>query len=238
MPITEAERAGTWNGDLLIADQGAYFVANTEPGATALQLGISATYSSTLAAFVLKNSSTTTANPVRIYPKFLKTSVVTVPTSAVDWRYAVVVDSTDRTPSTIAGVASPATHTAYVATVNCTNMALSPTAAGVAYFPISTTDGSGGAITVPAAGANARTLVGNALLKGSIPVAKDQYTIQFGADVMGGGFQGAAALSKHVDYAPPVVLGPAQCMVIYMWGLSNATAGIAFDGVTLAWVEK
>lgn len=236
---TDQERAGTWQTDHLLADQGGYFVANTEPGSTSIQLGLSATYSATAsAAFVLKNGSTTTANPVSLYPRFLKMTVVTAPTSAVDWRYAIVLDSADRTPTTLAAVASPATLTAYAPAVNNINMGVTSghTPAGVAYFPLSTS--SGGPPTIPAAGASARTIVGNGFIKGSIPVAKDQYTLQFGSADMGGTFQAAAALAKIVEHAPPVVIGPAQCMVIYMWGLSNATAGIAFDGVTLAWVEK
>lgn len=144
MEPSESERAGTWPADHLLAEQGAYFVANTEPAATSLQLGISATYSATAsAAFVLKNSDTDAYPKGRyVYPRFLRMCQVTAPTSGTDLRYAIVIDSADRTPTTLAAVGSPATLTAYKATVNCTNMRVTTTPAGVAYFPLSTAGGA------------------------------------------------------------------------------------------------
>lgn len=229
-----------WPTDHLLADEGAYCVATTLPSATSLQIGISASFSATAAAFVLGNSDPPGGR--RIYPRFLKLAQVTAPTSGTDLRYAIVIDSKDRTPSTISngaggtGPGTPANNTAYRSTVVCTNMDANPTIAGVPFFPISTAGGS--PVTIPAAGQFARTIVGNGYIKNSIPVVKDQYVLQFGGADFGGTFQAAAALAKIVEHTPAIVVGPGQFMAIYLWSTSNITAGNAFDDVLLAWIEK
>lgn len=229
-----------WSTDHLLADEGAVMVATTLPGATALQLGISASFSATAAAFVLGNSDI--AGGKRLYPKFLRLASLTVPTSGTDLRYAIVLDSKDRTPSTISngtggsGPGTAATVTAYRSTVVCTNMDANVVPVGVPFFPLSTAGGA--APTVPAAGQFARTIVGNGYIKGSIPVTKDQYILQFGGTDRGGTFQAAAALAKIVEHCPAVVIGPGQFMVLYLWSNGNITAGNAFDDVALEWIEK
>ena len=229
-----------WPTDHLLADEGAYMIATTLPGATALQLGLSAAFSATTAAFVLGNSDP--AGGKSLYPRFLRLNQSVAPTSGVDLRYAIVLDSKDRTPTTLSsgsggsGPGTPATATGYRAPVVCTNMNVNPVIAGVPFFPLSTA--AGAAITVPAAGAFARTIIGNGYIKNSIPVVKDQYVLQFGGVDVGGSFQSAAALSKLVEHAPAVVIGPGQFMVVYLWSASNITAGNAWDDVALAWIEK
>jgi len=236
----DAKVESAWPTSHSLADEGAYMVASTLPGATALQLGISAAFSATAAAFVLGNGAP--AGGVRIYPKMLRLAQSVAPTSGVDLRYAIVLDSANRTPTTISngtggsGPGTPATVTAFRATVACTNMDVAPTIAGVPFFPLSAAGGA--PPTVPAAGPFARTIVGNGYIKNSIPVVKDQYVLQFGEADRGGTFQAAAALSKIVEHAPPVVIGPGQFMVLYLWSASNITAGNAWDDVTMEWVER
>jgi hypothetical protein len=229
-----------WPTDHLLADEGSVMVATTLPGATALQLGLSASFSATAAAFVLGNSDV--AGGKRIYLKHLKLTQSVAPTSGTDLRYAIVLDSKDRTPSTISngtggsGPGTPATATAYRAPVSCTNQDANPTIVGVPFFPISAA--AGAPVTVPSPGQFARTIVGNGYIKNSIPVVKDQYVLQFGSADYGGTFQGAAALAKIVEHAPAVVIGPGQFCVIYLWSTSNATAGNAWDDAQMVWVEK
>jgi hypothetical protein len=229
-----------WPTDHLVADEGAMMVATTLPGATALQLGISASFSATAAAFVLINSDV--AGGKRIYPRYLKLAQSVAPTSGVDLRYSIVLDSTNRTPTTISNAAggsgpgTPATVTAYRSTVQCTNQDLQPNPVGIPYFPLSTAGGA--PPTVPAAGATARTIVGSGYIKNSIPVVKDQYLLQFGGTDFGGTFQAAAALSKIVEHAPAVVVGPGQSLLIHLWSASNITAGNAWDDVALCWIER
>lgn len=226
--------------DHLQADEGSVMIATTLPGATALQLGLSASFSATAAAFVLVNSDS--AGGKRIYPKFLKLAQSVAPTSGTGLRYAIVLDSANRTPTIVSngtggsGPGTPATATAYRSPVVCTNADVNPTIIGIPYFPISVA--AGAPVTVPAAGAAARTIVGNGFIKNSIPVVLDQYVVQFGSADVGGTFQGAAALAKVVEHAPAIVIGPGQSLVIYLWSTSNVTAGSAWDDVSLCWTER
>ena len=228
--------------DSALADEGSIFVASTAPGATALQLGISATFSATAAAFVLVNSDT--AGGKRAYLRSLKLAQSVAPTSGVDLRYAVVLDSINRMPTTIAqpagalqGPGTPATASAYQAPASCTNQDSNDRRPiCLPFFPISIA--AGAPPTVPAASPQARTIVGNGYVKNSIPVVKDQYTIQFGGVDAGGTFQAAAALAKIVEHAPKVVIGPGQSALIYLWSASNITAGNAWDDVRLEWAER
>lgn len=236
----DAKVEPSWLTEHMPSDEGAYMIAATLPGATALQLGLSAAFSATVAAFVLGNSDP--AGGKRLYPRQLRLAQSVAPTSGVDLRYAIVVDSKDRTPSTISngtggsGPGTPATVTAYRAPVVCVNSDVNPSIAGVPFFPLSTAGGA--PPTIPSAGQFARTIVGNGYIKNSIPVVKDQYILNFGDVGAPGTFQAAAALSKIVEGVPPVVIGPGQFMVIYLWSASNITAGNAWDDVSLSWIEK
>ena len=230
-----------WPTNHLLADEGGIFVATTLPAATALQLGLSAAFSATAAGFVLGNQDS--AGGKRLYPLYLKLAQSVAPTSGGDLRYAIVLDSIVRAPTTVSngtggsGPGTPATVTAYRSTVVGTNIDIQQQApVGVAYFPLSTTGGA--PPTVPAPSPNARTIVGNGYIKNSIPVVKDQYILQFGGVDAGGTFQAAAALSKIVEHAPPVVIGPGQFMTIHLWSASNITAGNAWDDVALVWAER
>lgn len=230
-----------WPTDHMQSDEGGLMVATTLPGATALQLGISGSFSAAAAAVVLANSDAPGGK--RCYLKRFKCAALTVGTSGVDLRYALVIDSKDRTPTTISNAAgsdrgpgTPATATAYRAPAACTNMDAQPSIVGIPFFPLSTAGGAPPA--VPAAGQAARTLVGNGYVKNSVIVAKDQYVIQFGSCDQGGTFQAAAALSKIVEHAPAAIIGPGGCALLYLWSASNITAGNAFDDMSLEWVEK
>lgn len=229
-----------WPTDHMAADEGAVMVATLAPGATAINMGISSAFSATACPFVLANSDPPGGR--RIYPKWLKLGISTIPASGTDLRYAIVLDSVNRTPTTISngtggsGPGTPATATAYRAPVVCVNADLNPTIAGIPYFPLSASNGTPPA--VPDAGAFSRTIVGNGYIKCSTSVAKDQFVLQFGAADMGGTFQAAAALAKIVENCPAVVVGPGQYLLIHLWSKSNATTSGAFDGVDLVWAER
>lgn len=227
--------------DLFAADEGAIMVAGMTPGQTAIQAGIQAAYVSTQIQFLLQNSDP--AGGRRLYPKWLKLSPSVAGTSGVDLRYALVLDNQLRTPTTIssaAGGSGPGTaanQTAYRPTTACTNMDLNPTIAGVPYFTLGLAGSTGGA-TVAAPSPMARIIEGNGYIKGSIPVVKDQYVLQFGSADIGGTFQAAAALAKIVEHAAACVVGPGQSLAIHIWSASNNTAGNAFDNAQLCWAER
>ena len=231
----------SWYGDALLADEGTIMVATTLPGATALYEGIQTAYVATQAAFVLVNSDP--AGGKRIYPKYLSLCQSQAPASGTCLRYTIVLDNVNRTPTTLSsgtggtGPGTAAGNTGYRAPVVCTNADLNPQIVGIPYFTLGQT-GSTGSMTVPSPGPGARTIVGNRMLKPSIPVVLDQYLIQFGGGDAGGTFQAGAALAKIVEHAPALVIGPGQTMLVHLWSTSNAANSNAWDDVSLVWVEK
>lgn len=233
-----------WNTRHVLADEGCVFTATMLPGATTLQLGLSATFSALAGAIVIGNSaSKTDPNAKSVYLDYLRMLVITAPTSGTNLLYATVLDDTDRTPTTISnggsdGPGTPATATAYLSKVNCTNMGLTPAPVSRVYFPMSTA--AGAPPVIPKAGPNARTIVGNGPLRAQIPVAGDEYLVQFGnIDAQQALVTAApAGASRVVSHHPAVVLGPGQWFVFYLWSLSNATAGLAFSGLEAGLIER
>ena len=234
--------------DHVQADEGSLFLATTLPGATALQLGINATWVATVAAILMYNSDQPVGNGgtgKNVLLKRLRLNQITAPTSGTDLRMSVWTDPANYQPTTISnavgsnppqGPGTPATATAYRAPVNSPNSGYIGAPVGVPYFPLSTAGGVPPAIPNP--GPNARCIVGQQYIKNSIPVVKDEYVIQFGMADAGGAFQGAAALAKGISSSPPVVIAPGHWGIIYLWSTSNITAGNAFDDVLLEWAER
>lgn len=227
-----------------MADEGTVILASMAPGATALQLGLSATWSATAAAVVLINGDNPgNPNARRIFPRKFHCTVSGAPTSATNWQYATYIDNINRQPNTITGgnnaVITPATATAYPATANNTNMANSNPVLGRCYFPASAA--AGAPPTIPAAGPAVRQLIGNGIIRSQIPVVGDDYNIVFGVlDEPAGNTVTAAPAgsSKIVVAHEPVALDPGHCLILYMWGLSNATAGIIFSQMDFSWIER
>ena len=223
----------------LLADEGSYNVASMSPGQTSLQLGLSAAFSATAAALLLQNTdSPGNPNAKRLYLDFIHMLVGTVPTSATSLFYATVLDSKDRSPNTVALAASPATATAVKAAPVSANMDTNLPIVGQPYFPLSIAAGAPPAI--PSAGPAARTIVGNGLLRAQIPVANDDYRIIFGGLDPSGQLVTAApaGASRVVEPHAPVVVGPGQSFILYLWGPSNATAGLALSGLDMGWWER
>ena len=241
-PYGDLKVESAWPTDHLLADEGAYMVAAMAPAATALNWGIFASYVATTANIVLYNSAP--AGGPNLYPKFVRMSINTAPASATCWNYTVVLDGINRTPTTVttpagqSGPGSAGTNSAYKVPVACTNMNVNPPIAGQAFFAQQSATTQTGPATVPAASNAARVIVGNGVIKPSIPVALDQYVLQFGEADRGGTFQAAAALAKIVEHAPPVVVGPGQSLLIYFWGTSNAANGAVINDLALEWVER
>jgi hypothetical protein len=242
--------ANPWGGEMAMADEGSLMMSTMAPGATTLQLGLSATFSATAACLVFKNNAPQNSG-VRCHLRDIRFWVVTPPTSGTCLLYATVIDNGgNRAPTTVSngtggtGPGTPATATAYLSPVVCTNADENPTIYGQWWFPLSTSAGAPPA--VPAATSGARTLEGNGILRGQIPVgsaagASDDYRIVFGAtDRVSGQLVTAApaGASRIVEPHPAVSVGPQEYFLFYLWSLSNATAGIAFGGLSASHVER
>jgi hypothetical protein len=224
----------------VLADEGCYFHTTMLPGATGLQLGISASFSATAAALVFQNTDSL-SNPLakRVYLDRIKLIVNTVPTSATGLYYATVIDNVNRAPTAVSGNGAPgtaATQTAYqTPRFNC-NMDLASASVCQPYFPLSTS--AGAPPVVPAAGPNARTIVGNGIIRNVIPVANDEYKIIFGAEGEMTPFAPTVStVARIVEYHPPVVIGPGASFLLYLWAPSNIIAGVAFTQIEAGWYE-
>jgi hypothetical protein len=226
-------------GDRALVDEGSLFTATMTPGQTALQLGLSAAFSATAAALVIKNNAPAgKVGSPNLIMRHIHMVVVTAPTAGTSLRYATVLDSGPRTPTTVSPVASPATVTAYSVAPCNSNMDAEINSVAQVYFPLSIA--AGAPPTIPGA-VNARTVIGNGHLRGQIPVAEDDYRIIFGQDGLAGGSLVTAApagASRVVEPHPAVEIGPQQFFIFYLWAPSNITAGLAFSGLDVGWIER
>lgn len=230
-------------------DGGEYRVASMAPGATTLQLGLSNAFSAVAAALLLMNKTSAGGNIAnkRIYLDYIRLLVATAPTAGTSLLAATVIDSKDRTPTTVSsgsggsGPGTPATATAYISPVTDPNMDnADPSIIGVPYFPMSTAAGAPPAVL--AAGPNTRTVVGNLPLRSQIPVVGDEYIIDFGSSDAPGNTSlvtaAPAGASRIICSHPGVVIGPLQWFLLYLWAPGNITAGLAFSGIDIGWWER
>ena len=231
-------------GESVLCDEGSLMMASLAPSATALQLGVSATYVATAAAIVFKNDAPS-GSGIRCSLRDIHFLCAVAPTLGTGLLYATVLDNKDRAPTTVVlQGGTPATATAYLAPNVCLNIDETPSVNGKCWFPLSTA--AGAAPTIPAQGATARILVGNGNLRSVIPVGaatsgvQDDYRIVFGAmdRPAQGAARSAAAASVIVEPHPAVMIGPQQFFILYLWAPSNATAGFAFAGLDVSWFER
>lgn len=92
-----------------------------------------------------------------------------------------------------------------------------------------------GNITATAAGGNAKTLIGNRFLSGSIPVIGDEYTLRFGAagvpDIVS-----ISTIKSITKNMPPIVIGPDESLLVHLW-LPAQSAASSF-APELGWWER
>lgn len=234
-------------GEPILCDEGSLMMSSMLPSATALQLGLSATYSATAAAIVFKNNAPVGSSSPRCHLRDIHFLCAVPPTSATGILYATAVDNVNRAPTTVSGIGAPgtpATVTAYQAPSVCTNIDEAPSINGVCWFPLSTA--AGAPPTIPAQGSNARILVGNGNLRTVIPVGattsgvQDDYRIVFGATDKAAvsSLRSSAGAMNIVEPHIAVTVGPQEFFILYLWAPSNATAGFAFAGLDVSWFER
>jgi len=230
-----------WPTDQLLADEGSYYVSALAPGATALQLGLSAAFAASAVALAFQNTESAQFDGgARCYPRYLKFVASVAPTSGTALRFASVLDAGARNPTTVVLLGgAAATATCYKALVAATSLDQAEGGKGQPYFPLSTAAGAPPAVA--AASQNARTIVGNGSLRAQIPVVGDEYVIQFGmADHPAGSLVTAApaGASRIVAFHPPIVIPPQAWWLFYLWAPGNITAGLAFDAFEVGWAER
>ena len=154
-----------------LADEGSYFVNNFAQTPVALLAAAQVAFTALSPSIVLYNGSST-QQPVNLYLDFLKLTQVGAPTGATSLQAAIVLDTGNRYVSGATGFA--------------VNKGFSPNGG---YNSSSQALTYGGPLTASAA-VNARSVVGDAYLKASIPTAGDVAMLTVGA-VDGGNFSSA-----------------------------------------------
>lgn len=209
----------------VLADEGAYFVATNPTIGTGVAYALTTAFNDTTGAmFALQN--TNAAGGKRLYLDYLKLIVTAVPTANTSMEFAVKVDPKDRTPT--AG-----------------NVAITPvnvngddsTSPGVTVQAF-----TAAAITVPASGSSARTVSRSHISTGLI-VLGDEYVLAFGPADIGTAHTSIAvkastsSASRYIGTAAPVIVGPGQWAVLYMWMPSAATTAPSFEYELGFWVR-
>jgi hypothetical protein len=210
----------------MLADEGAYFTATMTPGQTALAYAVTTAFAATTAFVAVQNTDLPVGQGLgkRIYLDILKFIFSVAPASAASAWAATVIDSVNRTPS------------ANLLSVTPSNVNMDSANGSIAkvWFP------TGGSLTVPAAGGGARTIEGNIAIRNTIPVVGDEVNLTFGPTDFAQTYltAQAATVAKAVIPVSPVVIGPQQFALIYLWFPSNATTAASFSNVHLAWWER
>lgn len=210
----------------ILADEGAFFTATMTPGQAALAYGLNASFSDTAAFIVVQNvdSAIGQGTGKRIYLDLLKFIYSVAPASSTAAWIATKIDNVNRTPS------------ANLSAITPQNVNMDSILGSIAkvWFP------SGGTLTVPAVGGAARLIEGNLNVRNTIPVVSDEVNVQFGSTDYGNAFlvAEAATVSKIIAHTAPVVIGPGQFALIYLWFPANATTAASFSDIHLQWWER
>lgn len=204
-----------------LADEGSYFCATNPTIGTGLAYGVITAFSDTAALLVVGNgASDNDMEAPRLYMDYVRIIPTVAPASATSGQFAIKLDNVSRVPSANNATLSPVSP----------NMDISQPAGTVAKVWAA----SGGTATVPASGAYART-VGRGAIRSVIPAVWDDLVIAFGMGDISSGVSGANA--RVVSQAVPVVLGPQDYMVLYVWFPSNATTALSYE-LEMGWWER
>lgn len=211
----------------VLADEGTYFVATNPTPGTGVAYGSGGTqtsFSDTVPFLIFQNTDTV-GNPVakRLsldYIKIIQFSG-TAPASTTSVQLAAKIDSALRTNTS---------GTMTTITPVGANMDMPSNPVGKVLVP------AGAVATIPAATTAAR-IVGREQIKGGPTLLLDQYNLSFGCfdAATSGGY--LTTVANYNSRMAPVVLGPQQSLVIYLWLPAGATNPFTFE-FECAWWER
>lgn len=204
-----ADRAGAYgeqyvipvtNKEFAFADEGSYFLGITPtPGTGIIGHAAPTTFDETKPYLTIYNSSALK----RIYLQFIRFNVTAVSVAAVRVQYTLALDDGIRRSS--AGTQL---------TVNNVNGDSDAAFDGNAFV---------GAV-VAAAATPARRILGHHVIRGTIDVVEDLYTLSFGApDGTGPGSSRVATVQEVSRVCVPVIIGPGQTFLLHQWSASQTT---------------
>lgn len=202
-------------------DEGTYFVAVNATDNTAITASIANAFSATASGFIAIRNNDANADAgsgKRIILDYIKLILKTVPASSTDWRAVLDIDN----------VQSHFTSGGTAVTGVPSNMGSN--ASSIALVNV-------GALTTVALSSAGRTL-GRSILRTQIPVTLDQTIFTFGGvdKPSNVASNGTGATNITVNF-PPVVLTQNACMVLYLWGSSNASTAATYQ-FEMGWMER
>ncbi len=215
------------NRDTVLADQGYYFTAISPTPGTGIANTV--TTETTLAQadvnpYISCYNGSTVANPVSIYPLYIRLTTTAAQAVATVLRFTLTLDQGNRVTT------SPAA--AGVLTINNVNMG-SPNRSQAQILA-----GTGIVCSAPT---SQRRIVGNQSFRNGavINVIGDVYQLNFGAteqiDPMSLVETGTAICNVTYGFAP-LVIGPGQSFFVHQWAAAQTTAP-AFE-IEMGFIEK
>jgi hypothetical protein len=199
-----------------LTDEGSYFVTNNAQTGIATS-ATPTTFSATNPFILIYNASRPSDDfASRLYVDYVTLLATAAGTAGTSLQYAITKDVGNRFSSGGTEI-----------TANIAN--LGPTSLGTL------TRAWAGNITATAASGNAKTLIGNRFLSGSIPVAGDEYTLRFGAAGVADTLN-ISTVKSVVKNMPPIVLGPDESLLVHIW-LPAQSAASSY-APELGWWER
>lgn len=199
-----------------IADEGTFFTATNAAAGTGLASSITTAFSATAGLLTVRNGSTGAGQNRRLCMNSIRLIPTVAPASATRSEFAITIDDITRYAS--GGSA--------ITPVN-PNMDSATAPSAVVHF---------GALVLAAAGSNVR-LVSRGQLRSSIPVAFEEYVIDFRGTAHSEGTLGGATAVRNVSVVPPVVLGPGQSMQLHVWHPANAATAASWEFEVTGWAR-
>jgi hypothetical protein len=213
----------------LLADEGSYFLTNNNAQSGILSSGATGFVATTPAAVIYNTDSPTNPNYKRIYLDFLNLVTTVVGSAAsglVNLQGALYLDNGNRYSSAGSEI---------TANIISPNMDLSPKSIARVFF---------GAITATAATASARALSPLRVIRPAVSgtvmdVVGETKWLNFGAveGMLNGSMVAANANFIQVPF-PPVIIGPNQSALLYLWQNVGGTNVAATYAPELGWWER
>jgi len=201
----------------VLADEGAYFTANNAQAG--LALNISATgFLSAVPYLMVYNGAQPSAAGTRVYFDYATLSTTATGVSGSNVQIAIVTDTGNRY------VSGGTNLTSNIVLANQDSGMRSQCQVYCGVLAVSTPTGT------------ARTVVGNRMLSSGSPVIGDEYSILFGPTDIQQQIN-ISTIKKTTDSVPPIVIGPNQSMLLYVWEPTMATTGSAY-APEVGWVER
>lgn len=196
------------SADFVHAEDGSYILATNPTIGTGLTwVAAQTAFSDTAPNFYIFNPDTTKS----LWLRRLKLQCGAVGTAAVSWRYAVILDTVARAPTT--------DHTLAIVPVTPNS------SQALAVTPTILAQNSATVSVVPASSA-AKRLVALGTL-GGLNIAGSEFEVCFGS-TDSGAFQGVADAagepSRKITNSSPVVIGPGHSCMIHIWGPSSSAS--------------